>query len=70
LIGHHAEQHPGPAFQEVAEVEVTVALVGAAVAEGEQPAKAGVGGAVGRPGQHVGRPVAKSEPASDSVKES
>ncbi len=48
---------------------MALALLGAAVAEGEQPAEPALGGAVGRPGDDVGRAVAEDEPAADGVAE-
>ena len=46
---------------------MAVALLGAAIAEGEEPAEAAPGGAVGRPGDDVGRAVAEDEPGADGV---
>ena len=64
---HDAEHHAGAPFEKIGEVEVALALLGAAVADGEQAAEAAVGGAVGRPGDDVGRAVAEGEAAADGV---
>ena len=60
---------PSPQARRSAQVEVALALLGAAVAEGEQAAEAAIGGAVGRPGDDVGRPVAEDEAAADGIGE-
>ena len=65
----NAEHHAGAPFDEIGQVEMAFALVGAEVAGGEQAAKTAIGGAIGRPGDDVGRAIAKYEAATDDVTE-
>ena len=56
LSRHDAEDHARSPFEEIGKIEVAVALLGAAVAERKQAAEPAIGGAIGRPGEDVGRP--------------
>ena len=53
--GHDRQHQAGSPCQQVVEIEMALALLGATVAEGEQPAEPAIGGAGGRPGEDIGR---------------
>ena len=68
-LRHDAEHQALAPLEKVGEIEVAFALGRAAVALGEQPAEAAIGGAVGWPGEDVGGLVTKGEAAADGVAE-